>query len=627
MKIKKTKISIISLAVVSSLALNIAAKPVFAEEKSSVSGVKQSQSNPSYIKNENVYAKLRGDGSIGDVQVVNVFDIKEPSTITDYGVYDKIENLSNLDEIAYSNEILSFQGKENKFYYQGVLDSELPWNINIEYFLNGEKISSEDLGGRSGDLKIRIKTSKNSKVNSIFYENYLMQISLALDSQKCTNINAKGATVAEAGESQNITYAVLPGTDADYTIEAKVKGFSMKGITMAAVPYSMDISSEDFKIDEITSEMDKMTDAVKQLNEGAQQLNDGMKELTNGGNGLNDGIAQLEGGLQQLDSNGELLAGASSKINEALNTISSQLAAGDIQGISELKSLPLVLDELAGALGHVQEGITELYNGFIMSYGILDETIKGSVNALTDEEVGALRGAMANASGDAVSLSMYQKLMKSYEDVQRIQGVYEGIRPMFEALDNALNPTPAAGMENTSLVYGIGQVRGGLQQMSKELSASLNEVDIEETMKTLQQGLGTLASSYNEFNGGLVQYTKGVKAVKEGCGELSKGVNIYTDGVKQAGEGTTALAEGTEEFEQGTSTMPKTMQDTIDEMIKKYRGEDFEAVSFVDARNTNIGSVQFIMSTEEIAAPVVEVVEKVEVKEGFWDRLLSLFKK
>lgn len=627
MKLENSKKRIISLAVVSSLAFNVGVTPVFAEDKSTIKDEKKSGSNEAFIKNENVYAKLAGDGSIRDVQVVNVFDIKEPLTIKDYGDYENIENLSNLEEISYNNDILSFQGEKGKFYYQGASTSELPWKVDIEYFLNNEKISPEKLGGTSGDLKIRLKTSKNPDVDSVFYENYLMQISLALDSNKCSNIKAEGATVAEAGESQNITYAVMPGTDADYTIEAQVKEFTMKGFSIAAVPYSMNINTEDFKIDEITSEMEKITDAVKQLNEGAQQLNDGMKELTNGGKDLKDGIVQLEGGLQQLDSNGELLAVASSEINNALSTISSQLAAGDLQGLSELKSLPLILDQLAGALGQVQDGITGLYNGFKMSYGLLDETIKGSANTLSNEELGALQGAMANAAGDPVALSMYQKLVKSYEDVQRIQGVYEGIKPMFEALESALNPTPAAGMENTSLAYGISQVRDGLKQMSQQLSTSLEKVNIEETMKELQQGLGTLASSYNDFHGGLVEYSKGVKAIAEGCGELSKGVNLYTDGVKQAGEGTTSLAKGTQEFEEGTKDMPQVMEDTVDDMISKYSGGDFDTVSFVDSRNTNMGSVQFIMSTEDISAPVVVAAKEVEKEVGFWDRLLNLFKK
>ncbi len=627
MKLENSKKRIISLAVVSSLAFNLGMAPAFADEKSTAKDEKESVTNEAFIKNENVYAKLAGDGSIRDVQVVNVFDIKEPLTIKDYGHYESIENLTNLEEISYNNDILSFQGEKGKFYYQGASTSQLPWKVDIEYFLNNEKISPEKLGGTSGNLKIRLKTSRNPDVDSAFYENYLMQISVALDPNKCTNIKAEGATVAEAGESQNLTFTVMPGTDADYTIEAQVKEFTMKGFSIAAVPYSMNINTEDFKIDEITSEMEKITDAVKQLNEGAQQLNDGMKELTNGGKDLKDGIAQLEGGLQQLDSNGELLAVASSEINNALSTISGQLVAGDIQGLSELKSLPLVLDQLADALGQVQDGITGLYNGFKMSYGVLDETIKGSANTLSNEELGALQGAMANAAGDPVALSMYQKLMKSYEDIQRIQGVYEGVKPMFEALDNALNPTPTVGMENTSLAYGIGQVREGLKQMSQQLSTSLEEVNIEETMKELQQGLGTLASSYNDFHGGLVQYSKGVKAITEGSGKLFQGANLYTDGVQQAGEGSATLAKGTKEFEEGTKDMPQVMEDTVDDLINKYSGGNFDAVSFVDPRNTNMGSVQFIMSTEEIKAPVVEEVKEVEEEVGFWDRLLSLFKK
>ena len=50
----------------------------------------------------------------------------------------------------------------------------------------GKEISGEDLGGKSGALKILVSVKQNKKVNSTFFNNYALQITLSLDSRLCS---------------------------------------------------------------------------------------------------------------------------------------------------------------------------------------------------------------------------------------------------------------------------------------------------------------------------------------------------------------------------------------------------------------------------------------------------------
>ena len=117
-------------------------------------------------------------------------------------------------------------------------------------------------------------------------------------------------------------------------------------------------------------------------------------------------------------------------------------------------------------------------------------------------------------------------------------------------------------------------------------------------------GIQTLAGNYGAFHSGLQDYTDGTGSLADGTGKFANGMNEFTDGVSQ---------------------IPSKIQDTIDEMMEQYSSSDYDAVSFTDSRNENIGSVQFVISTDGVELPEEETPPVVEEKLSFWDRLLALF--
>lgn len=619
MKLGRKTQQFVTTALVALLISTTAGTTVFATEGTS----------DSFIKNENVYAKLSANGSLGGLYVVNAFDVKSPTTIKDFGTYTKIDNLTSTDKLNLENNFVEFKAEEGRFYFQGTADNklELPWNISIEYKLNGKTISPKELAGQSGDLEIRIKTSNNPVSQKVFYDNYIMQISLALPSDNCTEINSEGASIAEAGTNQNIVFTSMPGTDSDFTIKSKVKNFEMSGISIAAVPYNMSIDMDNLGVDEMTSELTTLADAIQLLNHGTQQLKDGMIELSNGGTSLKDGVSQLNSGLTQLDSNSETLTLASTQIESALSFINTELSKADLSSMAELSKLTDALGMLSEVLIEVQGGLSQLYEGFIAAYGALNSSISSSQNELTQEEMIALQEAMASASNNATAASMYEKLLKSYSDIKTIEGTFNAVKPIFEAMILTLNPTPEPGLEGSSVVYGVGQVSGGLKEMQKQLQTTLAGNNIGDSISMLQNGLSELSNSYGAFHEGLKDYTDGVSSLATGSNEFAKGLGEYVSGVQQAESGTKDLAGGVKELADGTKEIPATIQSSIDDLMSQYSGENFEPVSFVDERNTSISSVQFLISTEGITIEEPEAVIKTETKEGFWTKLLNLFKK
>ncbi|WP_455500880.1 hypothetical protein [Gemmiger sp.] len=412
--------------------------PIYAEGDTDTNTTEQpaataeSAAPAAYEKYESVYARLTADGKASDAYVVNHFSVDKAVPIVDYGNYTSVKNLTNLDDLTDENGKVTLDPEQGEFYYQGTLENpQLPWLFSITYKLDGQAISAEELAGKSGKLEIHFTATKNPNADPSFYDNYVNQISLTLDSDKAKNIKAAGATAADAGANRQLTFTMLPGTDGDYTITADVTDFSMSGFSIAAVPYSMDIDTDQFNMDDFTDQLDELTDAVDQLSSGTADLASGAADLAggtgdlasgsadlasgtvdlakgvgdmqSGGSSLLDGSTKIQNGLNEIGSKSGTIVDASAKIRDALNTVSKELGSADFSGLTSLKELPGGLLQLAGALDQVEGGLIQLYDGYSKSYQALDQYMgkaKASTSVISESDLQLL--AMAAGTYDAL---------------------------------------------------------------------------------------------------------------------------------------------------------------------------------------------------------------------------------
>lgn len=575
--------------------------------------------NANYTKTENVYARLSADGSASGAYIVNHFRVSKAGEITDYGSFSDVTNLSTTESLTAKDGAVRFSAQTGNFYYQGnMTTAELPWNFQIAYILDGKAVKPKELGGKSGALKIHFQGKKNPKADAVFSDNYVMQVSLTLDNDTCANIQAPGATMADAGDGTRLSFTVLPGADADFTIEADVQNFSMSGFSIAAVPYSISVDMDGFDTDDLTSQFSELTDAAKQLNDGAKELLSGIRKLNDGGSSVLDGSAQIQDGLSVLSGNSQSIVDASAQFSSALSTISTQLAQADLSGLSQLSQLPGGLEQLSGALDQLSAGLGQLKEGFDTAYQAMDGAVQnGAVSAPTQEELAAMQAACA---ADPSALSGYQKLLQAYQQYQTLVAVWNNVKPAFQAVSGAL---VASG--ETSVVSGIGAVSAMLHSMSASMTAALGDEDIEAMLGQLRSGLAELSAGYADFHGGLCAYAEGIQTLSGNYGAFHSGLRDYTGGTGSLADGAGTFADGMNEFADGVSQIPGKMQDTIDEMMEQYNSSDFDAVSFTDSRNENISSVQFVISTDGVELPETVSFATEEEHLTFWDRLLALF--
>ena len=104
----------------------------------------------------------------------------------------------------------------------------------------------------------------------------------------------------------------------------------------------------------------------------------------------------------------------------------------------------------------------------------------------------------------------------------------------------------------------------------------------------------------------------------DGTGELLYGTGVLADGVPD-------LKDGTDEFKDQAGDIDAQIDEEVDGVISDLSGSDFEQISFVSDKNTNVELVQFVMQTEGIQIPEEVDIPVEEEPMNFWQRLLALF--
>ncbi|KMJ57614.1 X-X-X-Leu-X-X-Gly heptad repeat-containing protein [Bacillus sp. LL01] len=563
-------------------------------------------------KEEVVYATLKANGDPGPIYVVNTLEVAMAGEILDFGNYKTVKNLTDMTELAQDGErVAADVEQKGKFYYQGDLEegTELPWDVTVTYLLDGREVDSSELAGESGHVEIQVETSSNKNVDSVFYENYLLQVSLMLPNTYQNIETSSGGMQANAGKNKQITFTVMPGKEEQLLVEADVENFEFDGVEIAAVPSSLPIDTTG--TEGMTDDMAELSDAIGQLNDGVGQLQDGVAELNNGSTKLRDGSAQYKNGINQLDGSSTELVGASNSIKEALVTINRELSGGaaDVD-LSSLTKLPAGLRELAKGLNDTADGLGKLQENYGAAYAALDGAISEiPAGDLSEAEIAGLYESGADPA-------VVDKLVANYAAAQKVKGTYAQVREAFAAVEPSLTQVDGA-------VRGMS---GTLTTIADELAASLEETDLS-GFAELTKGMETLAGNYNQFHSGLVSYTNGVGELSTSYSQLHTGLIGLTDGTSELSSGVGELSEGTEELYSETKDLPEKMQAEIDKMIQEYDKSDFKPVSFVSAENEKVTSVQFVIKTEAIKMEEKKTKEaEPEKKKGFWTLLRELFK-
>lgn len=557
-----------------------------AKKPASEQDVKSGESKAAgdYTKNQVVYTKLDGDGNKTGVFVVNSFSAPKGSTIEDAGVYDKVVNLSTTKKLADKDGHVAVEGQgEQDFVYQGDLskDTQLPWNVSVSYKLDGKDVTAEELGGKSGKLSMKLTVAPNPEYKGTgeYTDNYLVQVTGMLKDSECHKVDAEGATAAANGSNTQLTYMVLPGSTAEYTVNADVEDFEFDGWQIVGVPLSLALDVDSSDMD--TSQLNELEDGIAAANDGAGLVKDGAATLSEalgvanngagqlmaGANAAADGVTKLADGSAQVnDGAGQVAAGAGALADGSttLDSGASQVAAGAgtlAQGTASLMSqLPTLTggtQALAQGTGALVSGVKQLDGGLAtLQEGA--KQLQGGVAQLTDQQAGApaLAAGANELKGGLGELTAQNEALTG-----GAQGVAKGAADLAQGINAGLSK------ETIDQIGGLANQGAQLQQAVEALR-DLEKQAVTNGDAELAKGIGGVADKIsaglqsapspdviNGLVGKLNELKGGANALKDGAANLKAGVTVYTAGANKLADGANKLADGAAQLNGGINQL------------------------------------------------------------------------
>lgn len=592
-------------------------------------------------KEEVVYVNLNQDGSVNDIYVVNIFELEEKGQIIDYGDYESLRNMTTTAPVQYEDGQITIDAQAGKLYCEGKTRTAIiPWKIAINYYLNGVEYTADQIAGKSGDLKITLSIRENKDCSSSFFEHYALQVTLVLDTNRCRNVVAEDATIANVGSDKQLTFTLLPGKETDICVTAAVENFEMAGLQIAGVPLHMNIEVED---EELQSKIDEVIDAIHELDEGADELYEGADDLYEGTKELYDGVSELSGGAEELKEGAEELSDATNTLHTKVTELND--GVGSLQEGAD--SLSSGLTELDGKSEQLREGARAAFVGLcdaaetqlnseLTANGmdkitltadnyasVLDDLEKklGAGNARKTAYNTALKEVTKQVEARADQLylgyvssqadTIYDRYLQSQADAIYQQAAAQAVTAQLtssgyteeQALAYLQTPEGQAMIANTvssmteeQKAQILAQAKASLTQEQKDqilqgAAASLTEEQkeairngyIQETMNSeaVQSQISAASKSASKAESQIAQ----LREKLDNFNTFYEGVVAYTDGVKKTAEGAQSLQSGVTTLKDGTNTLESSV------------GE------------LNLAVLEFSNGSEELCSGVKEVLD------------------
>lgn len=558
------------------------------------------------VKNETIYINLKHDGSTDNIKVVNhISGSTSEEYFIDYGKYTDLQVLVNGVEPIIEGNAIKWPTnilKEKDIYYEGTIDKALPIKLNIKYYLDGKEINGEDLGGKSGKLKIVISIKDSKDLTT--------QIQIPLNLNIFSNINAPSGVSSVIGKTMTVVFNHLPMGDQEFFIETDGKNIELDSILIASTASGMDLPDNiGGSMDKLTKGIDDMSEATVKLQDGSVEINKGTNSLIDGLKSLRDGVNKLFAGTKEINDNSKILTKGFLDFNLGLLELKENIP-GLVKGINDLNNGLTSLNKEGGniklGLSSLNKGTTEFKQG-----------IEGLSSGLTQlntghEQLVELAKSLANSTDPRVKALAEGVIGEGIAINSLTQG----------AKESASGATTLA--ESTNQLYmGYEQFIGGLDNASK----GFNQMN--EGIKTLPQEIETMVAGHTQLTNGLTPLFDGISGINSGLSALSKETGLLPNEVQKLADGQKEISDGLSKLnEEGFSKIKSSIDDFsgFDNSDKK---EDY--TSFVDNDKNKNSTAQFVMKTPSIKK--IDISKDIDgtntpvVQKNFFQRLLDLFRK
>ena len=287
-------------------------------------------------------------------------------------IYSKLDSYGNRYKTIISQTVENEEGTDN---IQTESDKELPIETKVSYELDGNKITAEELAGKSGKVKI-ILEYENKEENEVIingkkekmYTPFLVVSGAIINNDNNRNVEISTGKVINDGSKTIVLGIAFPGMQEnldipkdDLDLPNKIEitmestNFEIGNIMSFCTPKILEEGSFDKisdKLDDIYSQVEELKDASFKIEDGAIKLQDGIITLQDGANSLNSGANELNNGVNTLKNGANDLKGGASK-----------LKAGTTEYVNKSKEFNSAMKQVSNGVNTINANYDQINNG------------------------------------------------------------------------------------------------------------------------------------------------------------------------------------------------------------------------------------------------------------------------
>lgn len=492
---------------------------------------------------EAYYAMTDYYGNLTDGSVVKSYRTNGIATLTDYGDYDEIINLTDGTMPARNGGMTTFRLDEKTlpgtFYFEGKTTKpfqQLPWTISMSYTLNGVPTKAEDLAGQAGVVEIRLDIVPNERASEYARNNYTLEAMTIFNQDDILSLEAPGAQVQLIGNLRAVLFLGLPGEECHYTIRVGSEDFAFGGMTFLMVPATLSQLEEIAKLSE---RKDDLEDNYNKLSGSIDSLLDAMTAMTGSLNASANGLEQLNKARGIFSDGKGVIYSGTDALREDLFNLTDVLepVEGQIEALSKtisdskstLRSMANTVSDLKGDLKDVESALRDLEDGtgdarkVFSALGSLRKSLKALQEALggtvkdtsgkLDETIDKnqnVGSTTVNQVKEAHSAYVEKDRKTFYQDLLELKGTENAgetaatAAAVIENLEQAKTGLAACGKKLTEYKEKLGQTEDPVAKA--ELKATIDALEskiaeLEGTISLLQaaikeKGINKLETAY-----------------------------------------------------------------------------------------------------------------------------------
>ena len=520
-----------------------------------------------FTKDETVYTNAKSNGEQYQTIVTDhLINEEDEKLLKDMTNLLNIENTSGDEKFTQDGESLVWEADSNDIYYKGETDQELPVKLNIKYELDGKEISSDEIAGKSGKVKITISFENkeehevqiNGKTEKM-YTPFVVATGTYINNDNNKNIEVTNGKAIDDGSKTMVVGLTFPGMQESLNIDKntleiptsieitmETTNFEMNNIINYTTPKLIEDSELDIfsKLDDIYSKVETLQSASKQIENGAKTLSDGTttyveksEEFNQALNKFSDGVSSANTSYSRIDAGIKNLNSSVPDLTSGTKSLSDNLGAVN-NGVKTMS------DMLDGS----QESMNNLKNGAQNISGGLTQLSAAMKTTDYTEQINKIKSQIGTNTKMITTLTTTtEQLSKVLEDTTLSEATAQAIKAQITA--------------NQSTIATLTADNAYLNNMIISLNASNTQIGkLKQQVDTLAQGAKDVSDGVNGLLNQVGELNTKIKVLNTNTGKMAVGANKLYQGTLGLEAGTTKLAQGSEQMKAGLSTINTSSQ-------------------------------------------------------------------